>query len=261
MSTPFTRTADGLVAGVTYHYTPDGRIDWQRMVEPRFLFVPKEHLDKVCIEQGVTSDKIDVTKVCDKWLRIRVAGLNQVAQLRGIMSIEYPIVHVDEASVTATCVIEFVPSFETGDLPFSCSAIASANLHSVDRDFAPYLATYAENRSFSRCVKRALQINILSDVEIDKTGNGGDVVVPTETGLTIASPTGFDGEHLLEARCREKDLSFEKMRGHAATLVGVDWLVQPKDWIDFATIQRRDAFVILGKMDETDKARAKAKKA
>lgn len=261
--TTFKRDDRGLIEGVTYHYTSDGRIDWRRMVEPRFLFVASDKRDKVCAEQGVTADKIDVTKVRDEWLRIRVAGLNELAQLRGIMSVEYPIVHVDSSSVTATCVIEFLPSFESSDMPFTVSAIASANLHSVDHDFTPYLATFAENRAFSRCVKRALRINILSDVEIDKVGNGGEPSAPAASDSTAPSQSsGFDGNHLLKDRCTAEKVPFKAMQDAAIAATDVEWKTPPASWTDFESVGRTDAFVIMGKMDKAKEARAgvKAKK-
>lgn len=258
MSIPFERLPDGTVKGITYHFTSDGRIDWRRMVEPRFLFVADRFKDRVCAEQGKTLGEVDVTKVRDEWLRIRVAGLNEVAQLRGIMSVEYPIVHVTDSSVTATCIIEFLPTFESGDMPFTMSAIASANLHSVDHDFTPYLATFAENRAFSRCVKRALRINILSDVEIDKTGNGGELSTPAATEAPSPTPTGHEPQHLLEQRCAQKSVTFEAVKTTALTTQNA-WVSLPSEWTSFESIQPLDALFILDKMAKRDEE-AKGKK-
>ena len=255
---PFERDERGLVKGITYHYTPEGRIDWKRLVSPQFLYVTNEHKDRACQEQGVTLDKLDLTKVNDKWLRITIGGINQLANLRGYVSMDYPIMHVADGSVTVTCSMTFIGNYETDMVPLTCAAVASANLYSVDKDFTPYLATFAENRAFTRCVKRALQINILSDVEIGGDSKKAAQVAQTEAPESSAPVAGFEARHLLESKCTEKKISFETMRG-AAILHVNNWVKAPTEWKSFEDVQPTDAFFVLGRMEEADQKR-KAKK-
>lgn len=260
----FERDDRGLIKGVVYHFTPDGRVDYLKMVDPKFLYITDDKKDRVCQEQGVTLDKVDLTKVNEKWLRITIGGINQLAQLRGIISVDYPTIVVADGSVTASCSIAFVGNFETDGVPFTCAAIASANIYNVDANFSPYLATFAENRAFTRCVKRALQINVVSDEEIG--GDGKQALQVFQSAMQeIPSPAstpvaGFEARHLLETRCSDKKITFEQMKMAAQNHQNA-WIKPPDQWTSFEDLQPNDVFFILGKMDQAEaKGNGKAKK-
>lgn len=255
----YERDARGLVKGIIYHFTPEGRIDWRRMVDARFLYITNEFKDKACQEQGKPLAELDLMKVNEKWLRMTIGGINQLANLRGYMSLEYPHVHVTDSCVTATCAMQFIGNFETeGDL-FVCSAIASANMWNVDKDFTSYLATFAENRAFSRCVKRALQINILSDVEIGGDGRKNTNITGAVAGESSDSTpaAGFEPLNVLESKCKASSITFEAVKA-AALKYETELKSKPNEWKGFADIQAIDAWLILSKMEAKDSKLKKA---
>ena len=263
----------GLVNGITYHYTPEGRVDWRRMVDPKFLYIARDYEERVVKAQGKPLAEVDILSVKDDWLRIRLGGINQLANLRGYRSIEYDLVAATDGKAAAVCRMEFIGNFETEGLPIICSAIASATVRSVDRNFIPYLETFAENRAFSRCVKRALQINILSDIEVggeSKSAAAGGTDTVDDESSTSAPSTGFEPSHRLAEICnahKPQPIPFASLKASAIKLYA-DTSVTPNEkvkadpalWTGFESIQPIDAWLLLAKIEAADKAVAEASK-
>ncbi len=263
----FKRDPDtGLVVGHTYKYTPDGRIDWRADVPTKYLYVANEYRDRVVKEQGKALSDIDILAVKDDWLRIRVGGINHLAHLRGVRSCVYPHMLTRDGYAGVSCEIEFIPNIESDMMPETWSSMASATLRSVDKQFTPYLETFAENRAFTRCVKRALQINILSDIEIGgdgrKDGDGtstgvseGDETSSSQSANGTSGPQGFEPRHRLEELCNTPPapmkgaISFEALKLAAAQYAG-ELNSKPTEWTSFASIQPIDAYVLIGKIKE-----------
>jgi hypothetical protein len=261
----------GLIIGKEYKYTPEGRIDYRAMVDRRFLYIASEYEERVVKQQGKPLAEVDLLLVKDDWLRIRVGGLNQLAHLRGVRSCTYPILECRDGFAAAVCQIEFIPNVETGMMPETWSGTASANLKSVDRQFTPYLETFAENRAFSRCIKRALQINILSDIEVGgdsrSAANGTGQEAAKDESLPSNEPVGFHPYHLLAQTCasQKKPISFDALKA-AAIKHNTDVALDAKDrikadpttWTSFESIDPIDAYLLLSKIEEKNKAEAKA---
>ncbi len=266
-SRSFKRDEDGLVIGLQYYFTADGRVDYKRMVDTKYLYVANQYKERVVKEQGKPLDEIDLKLVRDDWLRIKIGGINQLANIRGYRSLEYPIMVSIDGKAACTCTMEFIGNYESDGLPIVCSSMASATLRSVDKDFSPYLETFAENRAFTRCVKRALQINILSDIEIggdgrkDGDGTSAGVSDSDETSSSqstngTSGPQGFEPRHRLEELCSTPPapmkgaISFEALKLAAAQYAG-ELNSKPTEWTSFASIQPIDAYVLIGKIKET----------
>ena len=75
------RNEFGLLDGVKYSYQGDNLIDWRKMVS-----------NKQIVPNRDNTSETDVTKLKDKDLIILLAGLKEVAQIRGIKSVKYDIV-------------------------------------------------------------------------------------------------------------------------------------------------------------------------
>lgn len=274
----FQRDERGLVKGVAYHYTAEGRIDWKRMIDPRFLYVIRDKEPAVVKAQGKPIAEADLSLVDERWLRIKLAGFNQLANLRGYRSIQYHSLTATPSKAAVVCEIEFIGNAETEGFPVICSAIASATMASTGADFSPYLETFAENRSFARCVKRALQINILSDEEADaealaKLRNGDDVSQEAAVADQPA-PSGFDACDELIKACRDHrdakgtaaPIGFEALRAAAIKLNAENppstdpakpatrTKADPATWTTFKDIERIDAWLLLGKIREKEAA-------
>ena len=279
ISPNFSRNEQGLVNGVQYHFTPEGRIDYRAMVDPKFLYVAHEYRDRVVVEQGKPLNEIDVLKVKDDWLRIRVGGLNQLANLRGYRSLEYELIST-ESKAAVVCRMEFIGNYETGGVPIVCSAIASATIRSVDKQFIPYLETFAENRAFGRCIKRALQINILSDVEVGGEGKkaAGEEIVDTPSSSPEGDevPTGMQPYHHLAAKCKNHKgpdgkpdpITFAVLKYTSMTMnanipperANERCVSDPSLWTGFESIPPADVWLLIGKIDAAAEADAAGKK-
>lgn len=254
----------GLELDREYRYTEEGLIDWRAMVPPQYLYVASEHEAKVVAQQGKPIGEIDILAVPDEWLRIRVAGLNYLAHLRGVRSCTYPTFQATDTFASAVCQMTFIGNVETGMCDETWSGAGSARRTSMDLKMLPYMETFAENRAFGRCVKRALQINILSDIETGGKGgkaNEEDDLV-AEAADSVA-PSGFEPNHHLADKCRAQKVTFEALRTSALRLyqqppedVSKRLKADPATWTSFDSIQGIDAWLLMGKLDEAAAAKA-----
>ena len=261
----FKRDEDGLVVGHPYRYTADGRVDWKALIDRRHMFVIDERVDQVVKAQGKPISECDLSLVDERWLRVRKAGWNQILNLRGYRSLEYHSLSVGPDKAAVVCVIELIGNYETDGYPVVCSAIASASLRSMDKQFTPYLEAFAENRALARCVQRALQINVLSDDEIDAEVGEDDT-------SSDASPNAVSAEpyHKLEEMCtkRKHPIAFEALRDravkHNAELTpereNERIKSDPAQWTRWSSVQPIDAWLLIGLINKADEAAAAAAK-
>jgi hypothetical protein len=260
----------GLVVGKTYQYTPEGKIDWRSEVPIQFLYVANEYRDRVVADQGKPLNEIDLLKVKDDWLRIRVGGLNYLAHLRGVRSCTYPHMQTRDGFCGVSCEITFIGNIESNMEPETWSSMASACRASMDKQFLPYLETFAENRAFGRCVKRALQINILSDIEVGGDGKKGvDEAAPGDTSASPpeedTSSGGFQPHHYLATKCKGnkgadgkpspitfaalKDASIAMNANTPPDKANERCVSDPSTWTDWESIPPADAWLLMGKID------------
>lgn len=264
------RDEDGLVIGHPYKFTPDGKVDYKALVPKEHLYVAREYEERVAKAQGKPLADCDLNLVDERWLRIKLAGINYIANLRGYRSLTYHSVSVFPDQVTIVCEMEFIGNYESEGLPVICSGVASASTKSTDRGFWPYLATFAENRAFARCVKRALQINTLCDVEVGGDGQGEAGEDDKVSEATSATSTGAQAYRYLEQLCtnRKHPITFEVLKERAvqhnaeltpereAERIKSD----PTKWTGWASIQEIDVFLLAGKIKAADEAAAAGKK-
>lgn len=138
-----TRLVNSLVTDYKYK---NGRIDWQAMFNPEYLVYPND----------------DTTK--EPFLR--VDGLLDLADIRGVESKEVKVVPVSEGMIAVTVTMRFLPNKEEprGKV---WSATADATPSNVgDKKFAKYLTTIAETRATGRCIRGALGIRLCTFEEV-----------------------------------------------------------------------------------------------
>ncbi len=259
----------GLLANRTYSFRADGNVDWLAQVDRKWLFVPDQYKDRVIKAQGKPIDECDLSLVNEKWLRVRQAGWNQLADLRGYRHLDYHSVTASDGKATMICLIEWIGNYETNMEPFACAGAASASALSVDKGFRPYLETFAENRAFARAVKRALQINAYSEDEIDAEALKG---IQTEGDYTPSDGSvavSAEPYKQLETLCtkRKTPISFEALKARAVkhnaelTPDKEDERIKsdPATWTDWSSVQPIDVWLLSGKIREADEAAAKGK--
>ena len=187
------RDQDGLIKNVDYSLNEDGLIDWRKMVKP-------EHL----VSNRQKTSNTDVSSLDDKDLLILLGGIKELAQIRGYTSVSYDVHSPSSDYVVATCTIDWIANYETEGHAVSFSAIGDASPNNTQSFAKHFLGPIAENRSFVRCVRNFLKINIVGS---DELGNAKLIDnSPPQENLT-------DPKSILSSLMAEKGVSFENLKG------------------------------------------------
>ena len=83
-----TRNKYGLIdnGSVKYIYTPEGSIDWRKMINTKYLVPNKQNFEKFGRPVPKSIEGLE-----DRDLLILLAGIKELAQIRGFNSVEYQI--------------------------------------------------------------------------------------------------------------------------------------------------------------------------
>lgn len=260
----FTRLPNGLLEGVDYRYTPDGRIDWRSMIKAEYLAVQSERKVEVETRYRKAIKDLDLHTVEDYYLIILLGGIKDLLRMRGARAVRQTVDSVTDNQVVCTCSIDFVPNFETGGEPFTFTDVASASVYSVSGVFQLHLAAIAANRAFVRCVRNGLGIGIAGKDEFDVAANKeylskrGSIIAPsvTESADTPSPATGFAAQNILEGLCRQVNITFDMLKTQAAKYAA-ELKIDPATWTSFVSVQDLDAYVLIGKIKEAKAKRDK----
>jgi len=156
----------GLLEGVEYKFNEDGSVNWRAMVKPEYLYQNREWFEnrKIPVPDSIEG-------LGDHQLLIRLAGLKELARLRGFQSVKYQLNTVSEKYATAICEIAWIPNYETNSLVQTFSSTANATADNSSGFGAKFLESIAENRAFVRAVRNYLNIHVVGDDEVDKSKN------------------------------------------------------------------------------------------
>jgi hypothetical protein len=190
----FERNSDGLLSHVEYKLSDDGFVNWRAMIKPEFLVPDKNLFTRRNVEVPKTIEGLK-----DNELLILLAGIKNLASLRGFSRVDYKVESPSNDYVIATCSITFVPNFETEGREVTFSAIGDASLKSTTGFGQLFLGAIAENRAFVRCVRNFLKINIL----------GQDEVAPNNVEVQEEKSSPL---FLLNQIMNEKNVSFSDIR-------------------------------------------------
>ena len=189
------RDSGGLITKpkIEYTFTEEGLIDWRKLVNDKWLVPNRQR-----------TDETDTSKLEDKNLLILLGGIKELAQIRGYSSVEYDVTSPSLDYVVATCKIVWIPNFETEGREVTFSGIGDASPHNTQSFAKHFLGPIAENRSFVRCVRNFLRINIVGNDEIP-------------TGKTLFQEEAKTGNtanprNLLASGMKEKAIDFEAVR-------------------------------------------------
>ena len=200
----FKRDVNGLLECVEYTFNPDNTINWRSMINKEYL-VPNR--DAFKNQKDVNLKEIDISVLPDNQLLILLAGIKELAQIRGYLNVNYDVIQAQPDYVAVKCTINWAPNYETNMEPVSFSALADAHLDNT-KDFAKnFLMAIAENRAFIRTVRSFLKINIVGNDEIGKTTH---VDTEIEPNTLVTQPVA-----LLEKTMEEHNLSFSQVKERA----------------------------------------------
>ncbi len=228
------RNEHGLIDGANYVFQEDGTVDWRKMVNNNHIVPNRDN-----------TSETDVTKLKDKDLIILLAGLKEVAQIRGVKSVKYDIVSASPEYVCMKCGITWAGNYETEGEEIYFEGTADAGMNNTDGFGSIYLAAIAENRSFCRAVRNFLKINIVAKEEIapDKGKRAANNTTPTNTSNTASamSPDSF-----LLSVLKENNISFEQVKNKMIS----ENIKEAKSWGSIKDIPRLTAFEIIDRIQK-----------
>ena len=155
------RNTYGLIEGIEYFYTPEGFIDWRKMIDVKFLVPNRGNFEK----KGKQIPE-SIVGLDDKDLLILLGGIKTLSQIRGYYSVDYSITSPSNDCVIAVCSIQWRPNFETDNESVKYSSVGDATLTNTTAFGKNFLSAIAENRAFVRAVRNFLKINIVGQEEI-----------------------------------------------------------------------------------------------
>ncbi|MAR20772.1 MAG: hypothetical protein CMD25_01725 [Flavobacteriales bacterium] len=236
------RNEHGLLEGIKYSYQDDGLIDWRKMVK-------NEHI----VPNRDNTSETDVTKLKDKDLIILLAGLKDVAQMRGIKSVKYDIVTASPEYVCMKCGITWSGNYETEGEDVYFEGTADAGLNNTEGFGQIYLAAIAENRAFCRAVRNFLKINIVAKEEIapNKGKQASTTKVTTPSAMfSSQSSVSMSPDSFLLTILKENNITFEQVRNKLIEENNTD----AKKWSSVKDIPRLTAFEIIDRIQKKAKA-------
>lgn len=227
------RNEYGLLDNVDYKYKENGFVDWRAMVDEEDLYPNKEK-----------TSETDVKKLKDNELIIKLGGLKRLANIRGIKSVKFTTDIPSQHYVSSICEITWIPNYETEGREIVYSAASSAHVENVNDFCLPFLVEISTNRSFARCCRNFLNIDIVANEELfnkkDKQQNNQVYDSKIETN-DIYEP--------LRTVMGKLKLSFEKLKTKCANAKDREFK-GCENWSSLEDIPKNDAFYLLGKLND-----------
>lgn len=202
----FKRNEFGLLSGVDYEFTTEGAVNWRKMIKPEYLVLNSQRQAELEKVYQKPINEISVTEVDDKYLLILLAGIKDLASLRGFNGVTYEVKALTEEFVYAVCRVNWLPNYETEDVPVVFEDGADATVRNTSGFGTNYLTTIAINRAFVRAVRNFLKIYIVGFDEINKTAIHQQ---EEETQITNVEPTIY-----LKSLMDKNNISFEKLKNN-----------------------------------------------
>lgn len=234
----FQRDESGLLESHQYIFKEDGSVDWRGMVSEEHLYPNRDWFESRGKEVPNS-----VAGLEDNQLLIKLAGIRELAKLRGFSSVTYDVEESSDERAVVSCIIDFIPNYEnTESYTNTFSSIANATLANTDNFARKFLESIAENRAFVRCVRGFLNIPIVGADEIDKS--------PKEERVSETVGTAnFSPQNTLAKKAAEKGYSdFESFKEKLRELWKDGSFKSPevKDWKSFNDIGPKEAKQLLG---------------
>lgn len=233
------RDSFGLIEGVQYKYTPDGRVDWRAMIPKEFLVVNKQNFKSKNLPVPTSIDGLE-----DKDLLILLGGIKYVAGLRGYERVNHSVCHWSTHAVGVETTIDWIPNFETDGRPVSFKSLADATENNTSSFARAFLSATAENRGFVRAVRNFLGINVCGQDEI------GSSVATNSDSNEQESLTG--AHQLLASTLENNNISFDVFQNRMIVLEndGKEFAKGATDWKDIGDVDSANIFAIIAFINE-----------
>jgi hypothetical protein len=200
----FSRDEHGFLNSVNYIFNDDNTINWRAMIRPEYLVPNKDSFKN---DPNIDVKSLDITTLPDNKLLILLAGIKELAQIRGFSSLEYKVIESRPDYVAVKCTISFLGNYETGMRPVTFSSLADAHWDNTHNFAKNFLMAIAENRAFVRCVRSFLKIHIVGS---DEMGGKNSTPVSQDTEGGSSQPSS-----LLQKTMNDYNITFTQIRDGA----------------------------------------------
>lgn len=227
----FARDENGLLKNVSYIFNEDGSVNWRAMIKDEHLFPNRGWFESRGKDVPSSAEGLG-----DHQLLIKLSGIKELARLRGINHVAYFAEKCELDHVAVNCNVNFIGNYETGGAQVSFQDMANATLDNTSSFATKFLETIACNRAFVRCVRNFLNVHIVGDDEIDKSG---------KPPVTSKNPSPLSPYGLLEKQFGTFDEFKNKLRDLYTSgkyKYDVDSI---KEWGSFSDIPPKEVRVLI----------------
>lgn len=227
----FNRDEHGLLKNIQYIFNDDGSVNWRKMVNDEHLFPNAQYFSG--------NPPRSIEGIPDNKLLIKLAGIKELAKLRGFSDVSYKVVKCELDHVAVVCEMKFIPNYETDNKSITFQDMANATLDNTHDFGQNFLETMACNRSFVRTVRNFLNIHIVGADEIDKSDKN-----KSSAKISKASKPGLSPQSMLDSAF---DGDFESFKADLRKLWAKDLYKNNniKDWSCFGDIPIKEARILI----------------
>jgi len=227
------RNEYGLMQGLNYAYQENGLVDWRKMIKTEFLVPNRQR-----------TQETDVSQLQDRDLIILLGGIKDLSQIRGFTEVRYDVKFASSEYAAASCTIKWTPNYETEGKEVVFQSMSSATTDNTNGFGKLYLVEMAENRSFCRCVRNFLKVNIVSWDEMSDASSS----VPVSQAITKQKKSSLaNPSFLLAKKMKEKGVSFEDVKSKIARESMMD---SPEDLTELEDIPKSLTFKLIERMNK-----------
>lgn len=225
----------GLIGSVDYVFDEYGGIDWRATIPSKYKYPNKEWFFLNGKDKPETAEGLS-----DEQTIISLKGLKWAAKVRGYKSCIIE-TKTDGNTVTAECEIKWIPNYET-DHEVIYMEVANASPENVDEFCSKFLETVAANRAFCRCVRNFLNVNSVSDEEIDTSEK--------EEESKATKPASTKPQDILAALAFDK--GYEDFKFLQDSFKGLGFFHDKMDaWVEYKNIPAKSARELIAKLKDS----------
>ncbi len=230
------RDNQGLLQGIEYSYKEDGLIDWRKMVKNDYLVPNKQR-----------TNETDVSRLDDSKILILLAGIKELAQIRGFKSVQYKVASASMDYVCVSCGITWIGNYETGGEEVYFESMADAGAHNTESFGQSFLATVAENRAFVRAVRNFLKVNLVGNEEMGPKKNNSSNNNSSNYQPYSSQSNKISASSYLESILKEKNISFEYLKQRMENEEGFE---NVSGWSGISDISNNQVYRIIEKIQK-----------
>lgn len=243
----YKRDENGLLINVLYVFNEDFSINWKAMIPTKYLVLNREKKQE--IEQkysrnfdefqlAIQEKTVDLEDIDEKYILILLAGIKEVAKLRGFTRVKYDTFPSPDY-VAVKCTINWIPNYELGQ-EIEFSSLADATLLNAKGFGALFLNATGENRAFIRCVRSFLNIHVIG---FDELGSVNPIEENQSVPAVSATSPQFPLIRKFEELRDQFKVSFETLRKHLIEKREMDFA---SEWNTINDVPKDKAYEVLG---------------